>query len=43
MPAWEFGVASPQCDKARLAHGLVPLQPTDWPDPIESQPLPQLA
>lgn len=40
MPAWEFGVASPQCDKARLAYGLVPLQPSDWLDPIALPPPP---
>jgi len=31
VPAsWEFGAASPQCDKARIAHGLAPLTPADW-------------
>ncbi|WP_440850092.1 YkgJ family cysteine cluster protein [Salinisphaera sp. SWV1] len=30
--SWEFGQASPQCDRARSAHGLVPLTPADWPD-----------
>ena len=31
VPAsWEFGAASPQCDKARLAQGLAPLTPADW-------------
>jgi uncharacterized protein len=30
VPSWEHGVASPQCDKARVAHGLVPLTPEDW-------------
>ncbi len=31
VPAsWEFGEASPQCDKARLAHGLPLLAPADW-------------
>jgi Fe-S-cluster containining protein len=29
-PAWEAGVASAQCDRARLTHGMVPLQPADW-------------
>jgi len=33
VPAWEFGVASPQCDNARLAYGLQPLTPEDWLDP----------
>lgn len=28
--SWEFGVPSPQCDKARVAHGLAPLTPADW-------------
>jgi Fe-S-cluster containining protein len=31
VPAsWEFGAASPQCDKARIAHGLPALTPADW-------------
>lgn len=30
MPAWEDGRPSPQCDKARAAHGLAPLAPDDW-------------
>ncbi len=29
--SWEYGVASPQCDKARIAHGMAPLSPADWP------------
>ncbi len=29
-PAWESGLASPQCDRARLAHGLPPLTPASW-------------
>ncbi|HZH43187.1 MAG TPA: YkgJ family cysteine cluster protein [Lysobacter sp.] len=28
--SWEFGVASAQCDRARIAHGLRPLTPQDW-------------
>ncbi|MDH5835014.1 YkgJ family cysteine cluster protein [Luteimonas kalidii] len=28
--SWEHGRASPQCDKARLAHGLPLLGPADW-------------
>lgn len=28
--AWENGAPSPQCDRAREAHGLAPLQPQDW-------------
>ena len=45
MPSWEFGVASAQCDKARLSYGLTPLLPADWLDPLGSQPplLPQSA
>ena len=34
-PSWEFGRHSPQCDKGRLAHGLAPLTPADWP-PFET-------
>ena len=30
LPAWEFGEPSPQCDRARIAHGLAPLTPEDW-------------
>ncbi len=29
--SWEFGQPSPQCDRARSAHGLAPLMPVDWP------------
>lgn len=29
-PSWEFGEASPQCDKGRITHGLPPLTPEDW-------------
>ncbi len=32
QPAWESGAPSPQCDRARAAHGLPPLTPADWPD-----------
>jgi Fe-S-cluster containining protein len=28
--AWEHGVPSPQCDRARRVHGLAPLTPADW-------------
>jgi len=28
--SWEFGVASSQCDRARIAHGLPPLTAADW-------------
>jgi Fe-S-cluster containining protein len=45
VPAWEFGAASPQCDRARAAHGLSPLQPEDWLDPSGAglPPLPRSA
>jgi Fe-S-cluster containining protein len=32
QPSWELGVQNPQCDKARVAHGMPPLTPQDWPD-----------
>ena len=44
VPAsWEFGAASAQCDKARLAHGLPVLVPKDWigVDEGEKNPLPE--
>lgn len=28
--SWEFGLPSPQCDRARASHGLAPLAPGDW-------------
>lgn len=28
--SWESGRASPQCDRARIAHGLAALTPADW-------------
>lgn len=28
--AWEHGEPSPQCDRARVHHGLAPLVPADW-------------
>lgn len=28
--AWEHGRPSPQCNRARLRHGLAPLRPEDW-------------
>jgi len=31
-PAWEDGEPSPQCDRARIAHGLAPLTPEVWED-----------
>ena len=44
VPAsFEFGVASPQCDKARIAHGLPLLSPEHWigVDEIQKNPLPE--
>ena len=38
QPAWEHGEASPQCDKARLAHGLPPLKPADWTRDDDHEP-----
>jgi Fe-S-cluster containining protein len=32
--SWEYGRASPQCDRARAAHGLPALTPADWPAPL---------
>ncbi len=29
-PAWESGLASPQCDRARHLHGMTPLTPESW-------------
>lgn len=31
--AWEDGLPSPQCDRARARHGLPPLTPEDWAEP----------
>lgn len=31
VASWEHGAPSPQCDRARAAHGLAPLQPADFP------------
>jgi len=28
--SWEFGAASSQCDRARIAHGMAPLTAGDW-------------
>ncbi|HZX79609.1 MAG TPA: YkgJ family cysteine cluster protein [Lysobacter sp.] len=28
--SWEDGTPDAQCDRARIAHGLPPLQPADW-------------
>jgi Fe-S-cluster containining protein len=44
VPAsYEFGEASAQCDKARIAHGLHALTPEDWigVDEAEKNPLPE--
>lgn len=30
VPAWENGQPSPQCDRARIRHGLAPLAPATW-------------
>ncbi|HEX7816950.1 YkgJ family cysteine cluster protein [Dyella sp.] len=30
QPSWENGVAHAQCERARIGHGLAPLQPADW-------------
>lgn len=45
QPSWEFGVTSPQCDKARIAHGMAVLTPEDWLDPFNAgdPPMPQSA
>ncbi len=32
QPSWESGSRDLQCDKARAAHGLALLTPTDWLD-----------
>jgi Fe-S-cluster containining protein len=32
--AWEQGQPSPQCDRARAAHGMPPLTPADWEGPV---------
>ena len=45
QPAWEFGQPSPQCDRARAAHGLPALSPDSWLDPERPgwAPLPRSA
>ncbi|PUA17930.1 YkgJ family cysteine cluster protein [Glaciimonas sp. PCH181] len=40
QPAWENGEASPQCDRARIAHGLEPLTVGDWGAVIKQQSQP---
>lgn len=45
VPAsYEFGGASAQCDKARIAHGLPVLTPEDWAGVTDAErnPLPEL-
>lgn len=37
-PAWEDGTPSPQCDRARLAHGLRTLTPECWLQPLVPSP-----
>lgn len=39
VAAWENGLPSPQCDRARLAHGLQPLTPAHWPVPEPHWPV----
>lgn len=36
IPSWENGEHNPDCDRARAAHGLRPLTPSDWESPTES-------
>ncbi|MGA9336037.1 MAG: YkgJ family cysteine cluster protein [Rudaea sp.] len=45
VPAWEQGAPSPKCDRARQAHGLLPLQPEDWSSPEDPgiAPMPRSA
>jgi hypothetical protein len=31
-PSWESGAMDPQCDRARLKHGMTVLTPQDWPN-----------
>lgn len=33
--SWEDGTASPQCDRARLAHGLPALTAADWAPTVQ--------
>ena len=35
QPSWESGAANPQCDRARLAHGLPVLTPEVWERIVE--------
>lgn len=37
-PAWEDGTPSPQCDRARQAHGLAPLDVQSWQQPPSPTP-----
>lgn len=44
QPAWLNGEPSPQCDKARIAHGLSPLTPDAFDEPEQSDALmPEIA
>jgi uncharacterized protein len=43
LPAWENGQPSPQCDRARAAHGLPALSPETWIDPEGPTPWPRSA
>jgi hypothetical protein len=44
QPAWINGEPSPQCDKARIAHGLPPLTPDTFDAPEQSDALmPEMA
>lgn len=36
-PSWANGAPSPQCDRARLAHGLPALTSDDWIGPLEPE------
>ncbi len=45
VPAsYEFGAASTQCDKSRIAHGLRALTPDDWTgvNDADKNPLPEI-
>lgn len=43
QPSWEAGAISPQCDKARLAHGLSVLTVSDWAQLFETGTPPPIA
>ncbi|MEJ2521524.1 MAG: YkgJ family cysteine cluster protein [Gammaproteobacteria bacterium] len=42
-PAWHDGQPSPRCDRARAAHGLLPLTPQSWNDPAGPSRPPRVA